>query len=294
MLIAHVAGTFAPLEILPPLLIAVAYWTRTRTLTLRGRPVPAWRQACFGAGLALIVVALASPLGHISGELMLAHMGEHLLIGDLAPLLIVLGLTGPLLQPILALRGLHWLRALAHPLVAFPIWLADLYLWHVPGLYGATLTSEPVHALEHALFVGLGVAMWMPLAGPLPRPAWFGNAARLVYVVAVRFAGAILANVFIWSGHVFYSGYAAGERHWEISPLADQSMAGTIMMIEGSFVTLGLLAWLFIRWGRQVEERQALIDYAASQGIELDEARAGRAITAGRGEELAERLARQA
>jgi putative membrane protein len=294
MLFAHVAGTFAPLQLAPVAVLGVAYWTRARTLAARRRPVAAWRQVCFGAGLALIVVALASLIGHISGELMLAHMSEHLLIGDIAPLLMVLGLTGPLLQPILAVRGLRWLRALAHPLLALPLWMVDLYLWHAPGLYGATLTSEPLHALEHACFAGFGIAMWMPLAGPLPRPAWFGNAARLVYVVAVRFAGAVLANVFIWSGHAFYSGYAPGERHWRLSALTDQSTGGTIMMIEGSFVTLGLLAWLFIRWSKQVEERQALLDYAEDRGIELDEDRAERAVAAGRGAELAERLARQA
>ncbi|MDX6652916.1 MAG: putative rane protein [Solirubrobacterales bacterium] len=293
--LGHLASpAFAPLQVLPPLAIAFAYWTRARTLAARGRPVPAWRQLCFGSGLALILAALASPLGHVSGELMLAHMVEHLLIGDLATLLIVLGLTGPLLQPVLAVPALDRLRALTHPLVAFPLWLANLYLWHLPALYGATLHSQPLHALEHGLFVGLGIAMWMPLAGPLPTPAWFGNGARAIYVAVVRLAGTALANVFVWSGQAFYPGYARGEAHWKLSPLADQSTAGVIMMIEGSFVTLGLLAWLFIRWAKQSEESQALLDYAEDHGVALDAARADRAVAAGRGGELADRLAERA
>ena len=278
---------------LPVLAVAAAYWTRTRTLAGRGKPVPGWRQICFGAGVVLLIVPAASPLGHVADELMLAHMAEHLLIGDLAPLLLVLGLTGPLLQPLLARRPLDRLRALAHPLVALPLWLANLCLWHLPSLYGATLESGGVHALEHALFLGLGIAMWMPLVGPLPKPRWFGIPAQLVYLAAVRLSATALANVFVWSGSPFYSEYAAGEARWDLSPLADQSTAGVIMMIEGSIITMGLLAWLFIRWGKQVEERQALLDYAESHGLELDEERAGRAVAAGRGGELADRLAKR-
>jgi cytochrome c oxidase assembly factor CtaG len=293
--LAHVGSpVFEPLQVLPALAIAAAYWTRARTLAARGRPVPAWRQVCFGAGVALIVASLASPLAHVSGELMLAHMVEHLLIGDIATLAIVLGLTGPVLQPLLAIRPLDRLRVLAHPLVAFPLWLANLCLWHLPALYGGALGSPALHALEHATFIGFGIAMWMPLVGPLPKPAWFGNAARLVYLGAVRLGATALANVFIWSGSPFYPEYARGDGRWDVSPLADQSTAGVIMMIEGSLVTLGLLSWLFIRWGGQVEERQALLDYAESHGLDLDEERAGRAVAAGRGGELAERLAKRA
>ena len=76
--------------------------------------------------------------------------------------------------------------------------------------------------------------------------------------------------------------------------LSNLSTAGVVMMIEGSFVTLGLLAWFFIAWSKHVEERQALLDYAESKGLELDEGRAGRAVAAGRGQELAERLAERA
>src|SRR5919106_1801103 len=119
----------------------------------------------------------------------LAHVGggtlEPLqLVGDIAALLIVLGLTGPLLQPLLAIGWIDRLRVLAHPLVAFPLWAASLYVWHVPALYQGALGSEPLHALQHACFVGFGVLMWMPLVGPLPKPDWFGIPAKIGYVVA--------------------------------------------------------------------------------------------------------------
>jgi putative membrane protein len=289
--LGHVgSGTYEPLQILPPLAIAVAYALRARNLARQGRPVPVWRQACFGIGIALSLAALASPAAHLGEELIVAHMAQHLVLGDIAALLLVVGLTGPVLQPLLAIRWLGWLRVVGHPLVALPLWLANLYVWHVPALYQGALSSEPLHALQHACFVGTGIAMWMALLGPLPKPAWFGNAARLVYIVAVRFGGAVLANVLAWSGSELYPDYAPGQELWDVSPLADQGAAGMVMMIESGLVTLGLFAWVFLRWARETEERQRLLDLAERRGVPLDEARAARAVAAGQGSRLEERL----
>src|SRR5437016_4597536 len=109
---AHVAGAFAPVQLVVPGVAAVAYAVRARTLAREGRPVSAARQWCFHGGLLLIVVTLFSPVGHISDELLAAHMAEHLLIADLGALLLVLGLTGPLLAPVLRIRAIDRLRAL--------------------------------------------------------------------------------------------------------------------------------------------------------------------------------------
>jgi cytochrome c oxidase assembly factor CtaG len=286
-----VQGAFEPLQLVPALIIAALYAVRARSLALGGRPVPRWRQLSFASGMVLILVALVSPLAALDDELVWVHMAQHLLLADLAALLIVLGLTGPLLQPLLATPGLRWLRVLSHPAVALPLWLANLYLWHVPALYQAALSSQAVHALEHACFVGFGIAMWMALLGPLPKPDWFGNGARLIYVVVVRFGGAVLANVLLWAGSPLYPDYAVGEAAHGISPLADQGAAGVVMMIEQSLVTLGLFAWLFFRAAQQSDERQALLDLAAERGVALDEARAARAVAAGQGERLRERIA---
>jgi cytochrome c oxidase assembly factor CtaG len=284
--IAHVTGVFAPLELLPLLVAAGLYAKRSTTLAERGRPVPLWRQVCFASGLLLIAVALVSPIGDAAEELVIAHMIEHLMIGDVASLLLVLGLTGPLLQPILAIRFFDRLRFLAHPLVAFPLWAVNFYLWHVPALYDAAYGGAPVHALEHATFIFFGCLMWMPVFGPLPMPQWFTAPWKVVYVVAVRFAGVILGNVLMWSGSVLYPIYAAGEREWGISALTDQSTAGVIMMVEGTFLGLGLLAWFFLQAAREGIEKQRLLDLALEQGVELDEARAQRAVAAGQGARL--------
>jgi cytochrome c oxidase assembly factor CtaG len=116
--------------------------------------------------------------------------------------------------------------------------------------------------------------------------------ARLVYIIAVRFTGAVLGNVFVFGGTVFYDVYAAGERAHGVSPAGDQNAAGAIMMVESSLLTLGLFAWLFLRAAREAEERQELLELAQARGVDLTEARAARAVSAGRGAELRRRIER--
>ena len=284
------------IELLAPVLLAAvgfAYARRAKTLAERGQPVPWWRQLCFGLGLLILLVTDVPPLSELAEELIVAHMAQHLLIGDLAALGIALGLTGPLLQPLLRLPGLGWLRHLGNPLIALPLWILNLYLWHLGALYQGVLDSPALHFAQHFGFLTFGVIMWMPVVGPLPTPSWFGNAAKLVYVVAVRFSGAVLANVMIWSGSPLYPDYEPTEQEHGISALADQGAAGGVMMLEGGAVTLALFAWLFFRWARQDTERQELLDLADRHGVPLDPKRAGRAAAAGRADELAARIRRQ-
>src|SRR3954447_14975221 len=269
----HFEPEFAPIELLPILIPALLYWWRAQHLAQRGRPVAPWRQVSFASGLLIIALSLIG-LGEISDELLWGHMVEHLLIGDLAAIFLVLGLTGPLLQPILAIKPLDRLRLLAHPAVALPLWAIDLYVWHLPGLYERTLTIPALHAAEHGMFIFFGCLMWMPVLGPLPKPAWFNAGWKVIYVIGVRFVGTVLGNVFIWSGTVFYPVYEAGDAQHHISPLTDQGIAGAIMMTEGMLVTLAVLAWAFLKWAADTTERQRLLDLAEARGIQLDEARA--------------------
>jgi len=281
------------IDVLAPLLLiaaAAAYGRRVRTLAERRRPVGVWRQISFGAGILVLIVSDVPPLSGVAEEIVVAHMVQHLLIGDLAGLLVALGLTGPILQPLLARRPFAWLRVLGHPLVALPIWALNLYLWHLSALYQGVLDSAVLHLAQHGCFFAFGLAMWLPLVGPLPKPAWFGDGAKLLYIVVVRFGEAVLANVLIWSGSVLYPDYAPGEAEWDISPLADQGAAGNVMMIWTGLVTLGLFTWLFFRAANRSAEKQELIELAEAHGFELDPARAARAVASGQGERLRERI----
>jgi cytochrome c oxidase assembly factor CtaG len=252
--------TLDPLQLAPIAVIAVAYGVRARTLARRGQPVPGWRIALFALGIALLFVAVASPIAAVGEEELFAfHMTQHLLLGDLAPLCLLAGLTGPLLRPLLALPGVMRLRVLANPLVALPIWTANLLLWHHPPIYEAALENGAVHALEHVAFLSAGIVLWLPVLETLPAPEWFGTGAKLGYVVAVRLVSTVLGNVFVWSGRVFYDTYGE-DGYLGLSPQGDQSLAGSLMMLEGSLVTIVAIAWLFLRMAQEGEIRQELLE----------------------------------
>jgi cytochrome c oxidase assembly factor CtaG len=272
-----------PLQIVPTLLVSVLYLRRSRTLARRGLPVPKSRQFFFWLGIALVVIALNSPVDQLGEtDFFFVHMGQHVILGDLAPLCFVAGLTGPVLRPVLALKPVERLRFLTHPLVALPIWAVNLYVWHLPVMYEAALHNTAIHALEHFLFFSCGCLMWSPVLETLPAPEWFGTGWKLGYIVIVRFIDTILGNVFIWSSTVFYSTYDHANAIWGISPINDQNFAGVVMMAEGGFVTLGALAWLFLRLAEEGELKQQLIE----QGY--DPAQVARAVRYGRAKALSE------
>jgi putative membrane protein len=273
--------TWDPAQLLLIAAAAFLYYRRALTLDRRGTPVPAWRRWLFGLGLGLAFLAVASPI-HALGEqqFFFVHMLQHILLGDLAPLCMVAGLTGPLLRPVLALPIVAKLRVLAHPLVALPIWAVDLLVWHLPFAYQGALHHFAVHAVQHILFFTCGCLMWAPVLEVLPAPEWFGTGMKLGYIVVVRLIETVLGNVFVWSGGVFYRYYEHPVERWGISAHADQGIAGGLMMIEGSLVTLGALAWNDPRPGRPRPPRHQLLEQGA------DAPAATRAVRYGRGGEL--------
>ncbi len=273
--------TFAPLQLAPIALIGVAYAVRARTLARRGQPVPGWRVALFTLGLVLLVVAVASPIATVGEEeLFTFHMTQHLLLGDLAPLCILAGLNGPLLRPILALPGVMRLKVLANPFVAFPIWAGNLLFWHISPLFEGAVENGALHALEHVAFFSAGIVLWLPVLETLPAPEWFGTGWKLAYIVGVRLVSTVLGNVFVWAGAPFYGVYDDGSDFLGLSPEGDQSLAGSLMMLEGSLVTIVALAWLFLRMAQEGEVRQELIE----RGV--DERTARRAVRYRRWHEL--------
>jgi putative membrane protein len=253
--------TLDPLQLLPLGVVAVAYGVRARTLARRGQPVPWWRMALFALGIVLLLVAVASPVAEVAEEELFSfHMAQHILIGDLAPLCLLAGLTGPLLRPVLALPGVMRMRVLANPFVALPVWAANLVLWHIPLLYEGAVESSALHALEHISFFAAGIALWLPVLETLPAPEWFETGWKLAYIVAVRLVATAVGNAFVWGGDAFYDVYRDGDEYLGLSPAADQSLAGSLMMLEGSIVTVVALAWLFLRMAQEGEVRQQLIE----------------------------------
>jgi putative membrane protein len=169
---------------------------------------------------------------------------------------------------------------LANPLVALPLWAANLAVWHLPVLYEAAVEHSLVHALEHVAFFSAGLVMWLPVLETLPAPEWFGTGAKLAYIVCVRLVETVLANVFLWAGEPVYGVYDRGDEYLGVSATADQALAGGVLMLVGSLVTLTAIAWLFLRLAQEGEARQQLLERG------LDERTVRRAVRYGRWREL--------
>ena len=181
------------------------------------------------SGIAVLLAAAFSPLAELGEErLFSAHMIQHLLLGDIAPLLLALAVGRR--------------AAIAHPLVALIAWCAVLALWHVPGLYDAALGNEGVHQLQHLCFFAAGFLLCGAVLEGSASIGW-----KIGAVVGVGLAGTALGNVFLWTNEVVYERYAKAPRAWGLSPLADQQLGGAIMLAEGAAVTIAVFGWLVLR-----------------------------------------------
>lgn len=236
-------------------------------LRRRGRvDLAGWdRIALFGLGLAPTLFALVGPLDRLADEkLLVAHMGQHVLIGDLGVALIVTALRGPLLvfllpAPILgplarSARVRALLGTLLRPRVAFALWAGNLAIWHVPAIYDAALRHQALHDFEHVCWLIGGLLVWTLLVDP-------GSHRRLtvggrVALAALLFAaGQILTDVLVFSFTPLYPAYQGA---YGLSALTDQQLAGIAMMVE-QLATLGTCVALLLRprWSRRRESRLA-------------------------------------
>ena len=242
-------------------------WVRMRR---RGRADLAGvdRALLFVAAVAVGTLALVSPLDAVGEEYLLsAHMLEHVVIGDAAVALALVALRGPLtffllpgwaLRPLARMRPLRaFLRFLLRPKVSFAVWAGVLAGWHYPRAYDYVLDHRVVHDLQHVTFVLAGVLVWTQLVDPARR-AELRRSGRIALAVALFACGQILADVLIFSFDPLYHAYAAqDERLLGLSALADQRLAGIVMMVEQA-VTLGTcVALLLVASHREVVRREA-------------------------------------
>jgi cytochrome c oxidase assembly factor CtaG len=220
------------------------------------------RTAAFVGGLVTIVLALDSPIDGYADQLFWVHMVQHVLLLTVAPPLIILGRPWPRMWRALPIRARTKvgravarsslaapLRALARPLPAWLLFDATVLAWHLPAAYNATLTSNAIHQLEHAMFFFTGLLFWARVIdpGPLrPRLQW---PVRILYVVGAMVAGWILAITLVIYPHPLYAHYAAlVQRPGGISALTDQQLAAGVMWVPGS-ISYGIAALIcFYRW----------------------------------------------
>jgi putative membrane protein len=268
-----------PVEVAAILVVAALYAIRVRRVP---GVVAGWRQACFAAGIVVLLAAVCSPLGGIAQQgLLSAHMLQHTLIGAVAPLLLLLGMPRAFVEPLLSPAWRRRLQRVQHPVVAFPLWAVGTIVWLLPAVHHEVLGSAPLWILQQASFLALGLILWAPILESLPAPDWFTTAWKCGYMVGVWVVGLSIANVYWFSGTVFYDSHAAAAAVWGVDPLEDQANAGTVMMVLHCLLAFGAIAILFFRQAREGALRQRLLEAG------IDPARVERATRQGTADALA-------
>jgi cytochrome c oxidase assembly factor CtaG len=250
-----------PALLAPIALVVVVYVGRFRSARREagGRGAGPIQALAFAGGIVALLAALASPIDGLGEDyLFSAHMLQHVLLGDIAPLLLLVSLSRVILRPVTRrLTALE--RALgpfAHPLTGLVAWLFVMYLWHVPALYDAALEQPLVHLLEHACFFAAGVAVWWPLVQPVPMRRRLTGLWTIAYIGAAKFGLAALGLYLTWSSTVLYDYYEGVPRIWGLSPIEDQNVGGAIMMVEQSLTFVVALVVLFSRMLVQSETEE--------------------------------------
>jgi cytochrome c oxidase assembly factor CtaG len=236
--------SFEPLYLVLVAVAAVGYVWAART----DRP-ERWRATSFGAGLFLVAASLNSPLETIAAHrLLLVHLLQNALIADIAPLLVLIGLT-PAMRASLDRRGAHYIRAR----YALPAWLLAWYGTHLAGFYNWALESGWALNVEHGLLIAGGLLFWWPIvSGRLSTPA------GIAYLGAGFVASSFLGLALIFSSRPFYSFYVHAPRLWGLSPARDQNLGGILMNAEQTIVFLIAIGWYV--WRLLEEEHVSAAD----------------------------------
>jgi putative membrane protein len=236
-------------------------------LRRRGRPdLAGWdRLALFAAGLGVSLFAVVGPLDRLADDKLLsAHMGQHVLIGDLGPALMVTAVRGPLLVFLLPAAVLAPLArstgvravvgTLLRPRIAFSLWAANLAIWHIPYLYDLALEHQKLHDFEHLCWAFAGILVWTLLVDPgSHRRLSIGG--RVALAASMFAAGQILTDVLVFTFTPLYPAYHGA---YGISAVTDQQLAGIVMMVE-QLLTLGTCVAMLLRprWRRARASRLA-------------------------------------
>ena len=248
--------TFEPLFLVLAA-VAVALYVRAWRLA----PGPTWRAWCFGAGIAIVVGALNSPLGTIAIEyLVLFHLLQNVMIGDWAPPLLLIGLTAPMRETIAA-RGSRPFELLTRPAVALPVWLVGWYVVHLGAVYDAAVRSSLLLAAEHAFLIAIGLLFWWPVLCDVPRAA--ATLVRVGYVFAAFVFSAFLGLALTFAPPIYDYYEERPERLWGITAEQDQNLGGILMSTEQAVVFFAAIVWLLVRLFR--EEAEAEERLAAEQ-----------------------------
>ncbi len=241
-------------------------WRRARTPS-EPHPPSVGRLLVFLSGIAVFVVALCSPVDRLAEHLLVMHMVQHVLLLDVGPILLILGLTKVLLRP--ATRRIHRIEQrvgfLAAPLFAVVLYSGVMWLWHVPALYDAAAAHSGIHVLEHLCFTTAGFLYWWHLISPVATRLRRQGTTPIVYMLSTKVTVGFLGILLTFAPTAVFTYYERQPHWWGLTPADDQALAGAVMALEQAIVMGIALAVLFVRMLDQSErDEQRAERYAAA------------------------------
>jgi cytochrome c oxidase assembly factor CtaG len=260
--------TLAPAVLIALTGYAVVYGLRWRTAHREGgeRAASVEKAVLFALGLALLFVALISPVDRLGEQFATAHMVQHLLIADLAPIALILGLSRWILRPLT--RVVHRVERaagpLAHPAFGVLAYVGVMWFWHVPAMYDAALENAAIHTLEHLSFGAAGFLYWWHLLSPIRSRLRLGGLGPVAYMASTKILVGMLGVVLAFSPDLIYEGYGTSGERWGLTPLEDLHVAGLVMALEQSLVMGVALGYLFIRMLTESEAEEQRAERYAS------------------------------
>ena len=213
----------------------------------------------FFAGLFVMFASLNGPLHDLSDYyLFAAHMVQHLLLALVVAPLLVGGLTGAMLRPLVRRpRVLGVARWATRAPMAFVLFNVTMAAWHVPEVYGTAMAYHPVHIAQHLTMLATAVLMWWPILSPLPELPRLAYPGQMLYCFLMTLPMSIVAIYITMADHVLYTAYASAPRVWALSPQTDQYIGGLIMWIPGGLFFYGVMTFVFFKWAQRQEDTTA-------------------------------------
>jgi putative membrane protein len=254
--------TAEPSVLLGTFLLTAVYLgaaTRWRSRFPDSQPVPPGRIAAFLLALATMLLALITPIADLSDNYLFSvHMVEHMLLTLLVPPLLLIGVPGWMLRPLIvrfpALLSVG--RLLTNPLVAYGFFNVVFIGYHLPTFYDLSLAVPPLHAAFHQLFIVTAILTWWPVLSPLRELPPLPPPGQLIYLFAQTLPSGLLGALFTFVGTPLYPRYVAAPRVWSsLTPLSDQQLGGVIMWVIGGTFFLGAFAVVFLRWALAAEAK---------------------------------------
>ncbi|HEX3327582.1 MAG TPA: cytochrome c oxidase assembly protein [Actinomycetota bacterium] len=234
------------------LLLGGYFLAVTRWGAAKGRRFVATRKQklCFTAGVLVLWLSVDWPMDELADHyLFSAHMVQHMIIGLVAPPLLLLGMPAWLLRRLLAPRPVFKLvRAATKPVVGFLAFNGMFVFLHWPALMNETLRSEPVHFLVHLGVLITALMMWWPVVDPLPELSRLSYPAKMLYLFLQSVLPTVPASFLTFAHRPIYTFYESVPRLWGMSVVVDQMVAGLIMKIVGGLLLWGVIAVMFFRW----------------------------------------------